>query len=65
MRHVFFRLILSAAIILTLASLGIDRFRPLPARAQGGNLLQNPGFEDPYVSINGDTTLTVANSWQP
>jgi LysM repeat protein len=37
-----------------------------PARAyQGGNLLQNPGFEEPYLTINNDPTLRVANGWQP
>ena len=33
--------------------------------AQSGNLLQNPGFEEPYVTINGDTTLSVASNWLP
>lgn len=37
-----------------------------PARAyQGGNLLLNPGFEPPYIAINGDTTLRVASNWVP
>ncbi|MCD4684348.1 MAG: LysM peptidoglycan-binding domain-containing protein [Anaerolineae bacterium] len=33
--------------------------------AQGGNLLQNPGFEEPYVTLNGEDTLRLASSWQP
>jgi LysM repeat protein len=37
-----------------------------PVRAyQGGNLLQNPGFEEPYITLNGDPTLRVATGWQP
>jgi hypothetical protein len=27
------------------------------------NLLTNPGFEDPYVPFQGDTTRMVANGW--
>ncbi len=42
---------------------------PLPGPAaqayQGGNLLQNSGFEEPYIAINADDTLRVASSWQP
>lgn len=37
-----------------------------PVRAyQATNLLQNPGFEEPYVTINSDLSLRVASSWQP
>jgi LysM repeat protein len=37
-----------------------------PARAfQGGNLLQNPGFEEPFVTLNNDVSLRVATGWQP
>lgn len=37
-----------------------------PARAfQGSNLLQNPGFEGTYVTVNGDSTLRVASGWNP
>jgi LysM repeat protein len=32
---------------------------------QGTNLLQNPGFEEPYVTLNSDLSLRVASSWQP
>ncbi|MBN1964299.1 MAG: LysM peptidoglycan-binding domain-containing protein [Anaerolineae bacterium] len=31
--------------------------------AQGSNLLQNPGFEDPFVPYLGDTTRMVATGW--
>ncbi len=34
-------------------------------QAQGTNLLQNPGFEEPYVTINSDLSLRVASNWQP
>ncbi len=37
-----------------------------PARAfQSGNLLQNPGFEEPYITLNNDASLRVASGWQP
>ncbi|MBI5960605.1 MAG: LysM peptidoglycan-binding domain-containing protein [Chloroflexi bacterium] len=38
----------------------------VPVRAyQGTNLLQNPGFEEPFVTINSDVSLRVATGWQP
>ena len=47
--------------IIGLVGLGRD-----PALAyQGRNLLQNPGFEEPYVTIDADPALRVASSWQP
>jgi|GEM_PF-3527893 len=44
-------------LLLTLLSLGF------PAAAQPDNLLQNPGFEEPFVTI--DPFGTVANAWIP
>lgn len=38
---------------------------PVQAAYQGTNLLQNPGFEQPYTAINGDSSLQVASGWQP
>ncbi len=35
----------------------------LAAPALQANLLQNPGFEDPFVPFQGDTTRMVANGW--
>nr|PZN52860.1 MAG: hypothetical protein DIU68_13705 [Chloroflexota bacterium] len=35
------------------------------ARAQDGNLLVNPGFEDPYVNQGGDPVRQVAEGWLP
>lgn len=35
----------------------------LPAAAQGENLLQNPGFDDPYVEVG--TFGTAAEGWTP
>ncbi len=35
----------------------------LPAVAQGENLLQNPGFEDPYIEVG--TFGTAAEGWTP
>ncbi|MBN2304362.1 MAG: LysM peptidoglycan-binding domain-containing protein [Anaerolineae bacterium] len=61
-RHVIYLLI--AAVLVCL-------FMPTPERApvlayQGGsNLLLNPGFEEPYAAIGGDSSLTVASNWQP
>ena len=39
--------------------------REMAAAYQGPNLLQNPGFEEPFVTIDADPALQVANSWQP
>lgn len=37
-----------------------------PALAfQGHNLLQNPSFEEPYITIDENPALRVASSWQP
>jgi LysM repeat protein len=36
-----------------------------PIHAQGQNLLTNPGFEDPYITIGGDQTVQVAQGWTP
>ncbi|MCL4239217.1 MAG: LysM peptidoglycan-binding domain-containing protein [Anaerolineae bacterium] len=37
-----------------------------PALAyQGRNLLQNPGFEEPYSTIDANSALRVAANWQP
>ncbi|MFC1960184.1 LysM peptidoglycan-binding domain-containing protein [Chloroflexota bacterium] len=35
-------------------------YQPVQAQA---NLLENPGFEDPYIPFAGDTTRMVANGW--
>lgn len=56
---------LIVALAVVAFSLGVD-VSPRAARAyQSNNLLQNPGFEPPFVSINGDSTLQVATGWQP
>ncbi len=49
------------AVVALLALVGFWGFS-LPARAQT-NLLDNPGFEDPYVPFQGDTTRMVADGW--
>lgn len=33
-------------------------------QAQEGNLLTNPGFEQPYISLDGDSPRQVAQGWQ-
>lgn len=57
---------------LTIAALALAVIIPIgaatqrPASAyQSGNLLQNPGFEEPYVAVGGDTNVRVASGWQP
>ena len=55
----------SAVLILALVILGLSA-AITPAHAlQSGNLLQNPGFEEPYSTLNGDASLRVASGWQP
>ncbi|WP_119065432.1 LysM peptidoglycan-binding domain-containing protein [Aggregatilinea lenta] len=55
---------LVVALAVVVVSLGVIPSQRASAY-QTGNLLQNPGFEAPFVSINGDTTLQVATGWQP
>jgi LysM repeat protein len=58
--------LISAALVALLVGLGPGASQASPVHAfQGNNLLQNPGFEEPYVAINSDTTLSVASNWQP
>lgn len=61
------RRLVGGALLIALAALSaLGAGTPQPAYAQGGaNLLQNPGFEPPYMTHNGDATLQVANGWQP
>lgn len=56
---------ISLALAVALMALGLPLSGPAAQAYQGGNLLQNPGFEEPYVAINGDQTLRVASGWQP
>ncbi len=37
----------------------------LPAHAQDSNLLQNPGFEPPFVTLDGQPPRQVATGWVP
>jgi LysM repeat protein len=37
----------------------------LPVSAQGGNLLTNPGFEAPFVTVAGSPPRQVAQGWTP
>ena len=37
----------------------------LPAMAQDGNLLENPGFETPFNTVDGDPPREVAQGWTP
>src|SRR5438045_622118 len=36
-----------------------------PATAQGQNLLTNPGFEDPFTTLENNAQLRVAQGWTP
>jgi len=57
---------LGVLLIGVLAITGLPGLGPRTAGAfQGQNLLQNPGFEQPYITINGDAGLQVAANWQP
>lgn len=37
----------------------------LPVQAQGQNLLTNPGFEKPFVTLDGTPPRQVAQGWSP
>jgi LysM repeat protein len=37
----------------------------IPAQAQGQNLLTNPGFEKPFVTLDGTPPRQVAQGWSP
>jgi LysM repeat protein len=37
----------------------------LPVNAQDGNVLQNPGFEAPFNTLDGDPPRQVAQGWTP
>ena len=58
------RLMVSAILLLTVVWIGLPAPRS-SVQAQSSNLLQNPGFEEPYIAVGGDSSLQVANSWQP
>ena len=55
---------LVVALAVVVMCLGANPLQHRASAYQTGNLLQNPGFEAPFVSINGDTTLQVATGWQ-
>ena len=40
-------------------------FTWIPLSAQAGNLLENPGFEAPYNTLEGDPQPQVAQGWAP
>ena len=62
-QHLPLRLWVSTLLIVALVGLGLPDH---PAEAyQGGNLLQNPGFEGEYVTIGGDASVRLAPNWQP
>ncbi len=37
----------------------------MPAYAQGANLLTNPGFEQPFITLDGTPPRQVAQGWSP
>jgi LysM repeat protein len=56
---------LNILLIAAVVCLGLNGPTHSAEAYQGGNLLQNPGFEGNYVAINGDGSLRVAPNWQP
>ncbi len=64
-RFVILRYVVSAILIGVAVCWGLKMPAAPVGAYQGGNLLQNPGFEGDYVAINDDTTLRVAPNWQP
>ncbi|MBN1681351.1 MAG: LysM peptidoglycan-binding domain-containing protein [Anaerolineae bacterium] len=64
-RFVTVRYIMTALLVCASVGLYLNASGRTVGAFQTGNLLQNPGFEEPFVAINGDTTLRVAASWQP
>lgn len=61
--RLFIRYLLSAALISVMLWAGLPG--PSARAYQSSNLLQNPGFEGPYIAINGDSKLTLASNWLP
>ncbi len=59
------RILVAVAALLALVGVSI---LGLPAQASPptqANLLENPGFEDPYAPYQGDSTRLVAHGWTP
>src|SRR5512142_383601 len=52
---------LALAVVVGLLALGLAGL--VQVRAQGQNLLQNPGFEGTYVPFSGNNTQLVAPGW--
>lgn len=59
------RRLLGGALLIALIALGLGTSRPLAHAQDGANLLQNPGFEPPFTTRDNDSSLQVANGWQP
>jgi len=65
-REYFVRYVLSVVLIGVLLLSGIPiAGRSIAAAYQGQNLLQNPGFEEPFLTVGADPALHVASGWQP
>lgn len=58
-RRIVSRLLLALALFVAVT---VDAHPPT-VLAQGGNLLQNPGFDGPYTAFNGDRSKLVAAGW--
>lgn len=64
-RHLFQVRRLLGGLLIALIALGVYSPAPTAQAQPGGNLLQNPGFEPPFVARNNDATLQVATGWEP
>lgn len=71
MRHPHFlmvRWLASGILLMALAvsgALGAGAPLRVAVAQEGANLLQNPGFEPPFVARNSDSSLQVAAGWEP
>ena len=57
------RTLLAAVVLLALAVVWVSGPLVQASPTAQANLLENPGFEDPYVPFQGDTTRMVAHGW--
>lgn len=64
-RFVILRYVVSAILIGVAGCWGLTTPAAAVGALQSGNLLQNPGFEGQFVTINGDASLQLAPNWQP
>jgi len=64
-RFMILRYVVSAILIGVAGCWGLTTPAASVGAFQSGNLLQNPGFEGQFVTINADSSLQLAPNWQP